>query len=155
MQDSVKQRIMAFIEYKGITKSKFETICSLSNGYLNQLRHSPSPDKLSQIASSFPELNTAWLLTGEGDMIRTPAQVTHGDYSPAVSGRGNAVTLPPSGDLSRALDEIAAQRRLTERAQLQIDRLLSIIEHMQASSPPYTEAQKNPAAAGSYSQNEP
>ena len=146
---------MSFIQYKGMTKSKFESICGLSNGYLNQLRYSPGPDKLSQIASSFPELNTAWLLTGEGDMIRTPAQVTHGDYSPAIAGRGNAVTFPPAGDLSRALDEIAAQRRLTERAQLQIDRLLSIIEHMQASSPPYTEAQKNPATAGSYSQNEP
>lgn len=155
MENTVKERLIRFIKAQGMTQRQFERTVHLSNGYVANISRGIGAEKLQQIASSFPELNTAWLLTGEGDMIRTPAQVTHGDYSPAVSGRGNAVTLPPSGDLSRALDEIAAQRRLTERAQLQIDRLLSIIEHMQASSPPYTEAQKNPATAGSYSQNEP
>lgn len=68
-----------------------------------------------------------WLLRGEGEMMRQPiTQTVNGDGNTSVAGNGNHV----NSDLGRALDEIAAQRRVTEKAQEQIDRLLSIIENM-------------------------
>lgn len=74
METSVKQRLINFIEYKGLSIRKFELTCGLSIGYMKSLRHAPSMDKLSMILSAYPDLNRAWLLTGEGDMIR-------GDYA--------------------------------------------------------------------------
>ena len=66
--------------------------------------------------------NDEWLLTGKGEMLRPIISQT-------VNGAGNN-SVNVNSDLSKALEEIAAQRRVTEKAQEQIDRLLSIIEKM-------------------------
>ena len=75
MNQTVKERLISFIKQLGIAQAKFEKQCGLANGYINNIRKSISPDKLQQIALTFPELNTGWLMTGEGDMLRsnTPA----------------------------------------------------------------------------------
>ena len=62
---------MEFIEYKNIKKRAFEEAVGLSNGYLNQLRNSPGVDKISAILETYPEINKVWLLTGEGEMLKT------------------------------------------------------------------------------------
>lgn len=72
-EDSVKQRLLAFMKYKKLSQSRFEKMVGLSNGYINSLRHSPSADKLSIILKTFPEVNRTWLLTGEGSMLSQPA----------------------------------------------------------------------------------
>lgn len=69
METSVKQRIVEYIKYKGLSHKRFETAAGLSNGYLNSLRHSPSPMKLQSIVEAFPDLNRDWLLTGNGYML--------------------------------------------------------------------------------------
>ena len=62
--------------------------------------------------------NDNWLLTGEGSMLSASDP--------------NSVSASSSADLSvalnKAMDEIAAQRRITEKSQQQIDRLLSLLE---------------------------
>lgn len=70
MENTVKERLIRFMKYKSIGQSKFEKLVGLSNGYINQLRNSPSPQKIQMIIEKFPELNQSWLLTGEGDMLR-------------------------------------------------------------------------------------
>jgi phage repressor protein C with HTH and peptisase S24 domain len=67
---SVKERLKAFIRHIGIRQSAFEARCSLSNGYINSISVSISNDKLENISKEFPELNTVWLIMGEGDMIK-------------------------------------------------------------------------------------
>lgn len=67
--ESVKHRLLKYIEFKGLTKASFQKAAGLSNGYLDKLRQSPSPDKIEQISNSYPDLNRVWLLTGEGDML--------------------------------------------------------------------------------------
>lgn len=52
------------------------------------------------------------------------------DFKVAVTGDNNITGNHVNSDVGKALDEIAAQRRMTEKAQEQIDRLLSIIEKM-------------------------
>lgn len=71
MEVSVKQRLIQFIKYKGIGQGKFEKTVGLSNGYINQLRHSPSPQKIQMIIGTYPDLNQSWLLTGEGEMLNS------------------------------------------------------------------------------------
>ncbi len=79
MEQSVKQRLVLFINQKGLSVNKFETLCGLSNGYMSKLRHQPSLDKLSNILSAFPELSRTWLLTGEGEMLTGEGTTTAGD----------------------------------------------------------------------------
>ena len=75
METTVKQRLIRFYESKRLSKSEFERLCGLSNGYIDKLRHSPSAAKLESIYLRFPDLNRVWLLTGEGEMLNT-ADVT-------------------------------------------------------------------------------
>ena len=74
MERTVKQRIIEFVKYKGIGQTKFEKAVGLSNGYLNQLRHAPSYEKIQMIIGAFPDLNEVWLLTGEGEMLKSEAR---------------------------------------------------------------------------------
>lgn len=69
MKTNAKERIMQFLKYKGIAQGKFEKMAGLSNGYISNLKSNPSPEKLMNILSAFPEINQTWLLTGEGEML--------------------------------------------------------------------------------------
>lgn len=62
--------------------------------------------------------NDNWLLTGEGSML----SASEPDSISASS------STDISAVLNKAMDEIAAQRRITEKSQQQIDRLLSLLE---------------------------
>ena len=65
-----------FIESKKISINRFEKETGLSTGYVNNIRVSMQPDKVQRISLKFPDLNTGWLLTGEGEMLK-------GEASPA------------------------------------------------------------------------
>lgn len=69
MEQSVKERLMSFINYKGLSQGRFERLVGFSNGYLDKLRHAPSVAKTQIIIDTFPDLNRTWLLTGEGEML--------------------------------------------------------------------------------------
>jgi transcriptional regulator with XRE-family HTH domain len=63
-------RLKYFIEYKGISIRKFSELTGISHSLINKI-NSIGSDKLENILSSFPELNAEWLLTGNGEMIKT------------------------------------------------------------------------------------
>ena len=69
MEESVKERLIAFMKRNKISQGRFEKACGLSRGYINNLRHAPSSDKLQRIFSAFPKMSRTWLLTGEGEML--------------------------------------------------------------------------------------
>lgn len=69
---TVKDRILQFCNAVGVRPGRFERECGLSNGYLSKLRNEPSRDKIGIIASTYPNLNIDWLLTGEGNMLKEP-----------------------------------------------------------------------------------
>ena len=71
MEETVKDRLTRFRQYKKLGQGKFEKLSGLSNGYLTQLRKAPGSEKLQKILCAFPDLNRTWLLTGEGDMLDT------------------------------------------------------------------------------------
>lgn len=69
-QNSVKNRLLDFLKYKGISQSKFEQQCGISNGYVNNIRKGIKNEMFDKkIAPNFPELSKAWLLLGEGSML--------------------------------------------------------------------------------------
>ena len=71
MEQTVKERLIIFMRKKGLSQKRFEQAVGLSNGYINQLRHSPSATKLQRIIDAFPDLNDKWLMTGQGEMLKT------------------------------------------------------------------------------------
>ncbi len=116
MQQTVKERISEFIKFKKISSRAFETRCNLSNGYLRQLKSSPTADKIEIILSAFPELRREWLMTGEGEMLKAAvSQSSQGDNSPNLNGEN--ITYSDTQVIGKFLDEIAEQRKLTESAQ--------------------------------------
>ena len=71
MDTNVKERLIAFIEYRSISKNKFETMCGLSRRYVSNISQSISPEVSKRISLTFPELNMGWVLTGEGEMLNS------------------------------------------------------------------------------------
>ena len=127
MNESVKERLIAYLSKKGVNKSEFGRSIGVSAAFVTSIRQSIQPDKLERISKNYPDLNIDWLLTGNGEMLYPSInQTVNGDGNTAVAGNGNHVNT----ELGKALEEIAAQRRVTEKAQEQIDRLLGIIERM-------------------------
>lgn len=76
---------MEFIKEKDISNRKFLLKCGLSETYISTLTGNPSGDTLKKIESAYPELNTDWLLTGEGEMLKVPATLTV--YNPSSEER--------------------------------------------------------------------
>ncbi len=78
MCKTVKERLAAFIEFKGLSKNKFEQMCGLSRRYASNISRSIQPDKIEKISLAFPDLNTGWLLTGEGGMLKDAGESPEG-----------------------------------------------------------------------------
>lgn len=68
---SVKQRLISFAKSQEKSVRAFEIKCGLTIGYINAIRVSISPDKIQSIVSHYPALNTEWLMTGEGAMLKS------------------------------------------------------------------------------------
>jgi transcriptional regulator with XRE-family HTH domain len=78
METTPGKRVRMFREAKGYkTASAFAEAAGLKVATLSSIetdRTSPSFDILAILATSFPDLNTDWLLTGKGDMLRPAAE---------------------------------------------------------------------------------
>jgi len=68
---SVKERIMAFVKSQRISNSEFCRTIGVSNAFISSMRVSLQPDKIESIALNYPQLNVDWLLTGEGQMLKS------------------------------------------------------------------------------------
>lgn len=68
---SVKERLIEFLSHEGIGQKRFAESIGMSSGYVNAIRKSIQPDTVHKIAMQYPSLNTGWLLTGEGEMLKS------------------------------------------------------------------------------------
>lgn len=71
MTRTIKDRIAEFVEYKGISMRSFERNANISNGYINNIKASPSSTVLQKIINTYEELNPLWLTTGVGEMLKS------------------------------------------------------------------------------------
>lgn len=99
---NLKNRLIQFIEYKGFTIQSFEGRVGLSNGAVSKMGDGTRRSTLDKISTAFPELNTAWLLTGEGEMLNksnenkekaeAPAAPSYTTYLLPMSAMGGSLT---------------------------------------------------------------
>lgn len=68
----MKERLLKFLAYLGIGQKKFEQNTGLSNGFVNSVKDNITLKSLNKISAAYPELNTDWLQTGNGEMIAAP-----------------------------------------------------------------------------------
>ena len=67
---STKERILQYLDNKGITKYKFYQETGISNGALSQMK-GLSESSIVKILSKYEDLSAEWLFRGEGDMLRS------------------------------------------------------------------------------------
>lgn len=108
----MKERLMEFIKEKDISNRKFLLKCGLSETYISTLTGNPSGDTLKKIEAAYPELNTDWLLTGEGEMLKVPAVVTV--YNPTSEernevGEGVDMSVIPAEVVEEIKAEVVAE----------------------------------------------
>lgn len=70
----VKERIKEYLDYKGISDYRFEKNMSLSKGYINKAKN-PTSDVLVKMCGIYTDLSPEWLLTGEGEMIKSDSKM--------------------------------------------------------------------------------
>ena len=71
MEDTVKQRLVKYLKFKGLGQNKFEAMAGIGNGYISNLKKAPGTGHLTKILNAAPDLNERWLMTGEGEMLKT------------------------------------------------------------------------------------
>lgn len=66
---NLSERIYKYLEYKNITPKEMEVRARLSNGAVSKMGDGTRRSTIDKVSKAFPDLNTVWLLTGEGDML--------------------------------------------------------------------------------------
>ena len=66
----MKERLTEFLAYLEIGQDKFAKNVGLSRGYVNNITDNITLKTLNKISAVYPELNTEWLKTGNGKMIK-------------------------------------------------------------------------------------
>ena len=132
MATTVKERLTSYLKLKRIPKSEFGLTIGTSASYVTSMRDteraSIGNDKVERIRKHYPDLNIEWLLTGEGNMLNDVgiSQSVNGNDNVTLAGHNMKVESDKL--LEKAFDEIKAQREMTQKAQEQVDRLLTILE---------------------------
>lgn len=72
---SVKDRLLDFVAYTGLSRRKFQERINVSNSYIQNISEGIGADVMNRISIQFPDLNTSWLLTGEGEMLNSSCDV--------------------------------------------------------------------------------
>ncbi len=129
MQETVKQRLVRYLECKKIGRNKFEMMAGMSQGYITNLKNAPKEQQLVKILQSAPDLNRVWLLTGEGDMLVSPskadnckAEIAKGEgISAAIVRMMNERQIAPYGMLADKDREIAELNRQIGRLEAQLE----------------------------------
>ena len=84
MENTTKERLIEFLKSENIGQNTFEKKVGWSTGYINNIKSSIGSDKISSIIKEYPLLNLSWLLTGEGEMLRTATDDSAADKQKAL-----------------------------------------------------------------------
>lgn len=65
----IKERFKKFIAYKRLSQRRFQASIGVSSSYINGITDGIGAEVLRKVSIEYPELNTDWLLTGNGEML--------------------------------------------------------------------------------------
>ena len=73
---TTKERILQLLEYKGVVKDKFFNKIGMTYGsFKGDAKKTPiNSAAIENIFAEFPDVSLEWLLTGNGEMIKTTNQ---------------------------------------------------------------------------------
>lgn len=152
----VKDRLTAYLKHKKMGMREFSRLCDIGISVLSRISETTSPKTLRKIDEK-SDLNTDWLLYGEGKMLKPKKVVaaatanedvvqTNGDNSPLIQLKDLEITLkddvlPAKGGNAtskkaegREEDHVAEVERLKElllEADLEIANLRGKIEEQE------------------------
>ena len=124
---TIKDRILQFLSAENIAKAQFERQCGFSNGYINSIKEGIGAEKLERILREYPVLSREWLLSGVGEMYIADREISKVAEEDTLDGAKSFQLL--SSITKSLINEISAQRRVTEKAQEQIDRIITLLEN--------------------------
>lgn len=124
---TTKERLKKFIEHKQISVRFFESSVGLSHGYVNNIRVSIQPDKMEKIALRYPDLNTGWLYTGNGNMLNEESDLNLDSDMITMSREAFAVIKQQADSQS---ETILSQQRTIELMQRTIESMQRVIEEI-------------------------
>lgn len=76
--ETLKDRLTRFIEASGYSVREFERVIGVSNATITHVKDSLSANLKERISANFQRLNMEWLLTGEGNMLKSISDVAEG-----------------------------------------------------------------------------
>ncbi len=137
----IKERILQFIDYKGVVKERFyEKIGMTSANFRGKAKETPiNSTAIENILSEFPDLNLEWLITGKGEMILGNTQnvdISNSNNKNLNNINGSSNVTISQNDISeiieiqREMNSIikTTQNQLTE-SQKQVNTLLEILKN--------------------------
>lgn len=68
----IKERVLQYADFKGIGKERFAKSIGMTYGSFkgSQKKTSLNSDALDNILSNYPDINSEWLITGNGEMVK-------------------------------------------------------------------------------------
>lgn len=122
-------------ERKVYSDADLARILGISRGEMSNVMSGKRPVSkriVDSLSTNFPEINTVWLLTGDGEMIKDVSAISDG-HSISIAGeeiKENNIRVNTDETIAKLLNEVAEQRKLTEIALKQNTDLIAIIAEM-------------------------
>ncbi|MDR1646038.1 MAG: helix-turn-helix transcriptional regulator [Tannerellaceae bacterium] len=85
----VKQRILQFVDYLGLTKRQFYSIVGVSRGTLES-NTGITEDIVAKFIAAYPDVSITWLITGKGEMLKSDRE----EPPPIDDANTNFITIP-------------------------------------------------------------
>ena len=77
IESEIKDRILRLLTNENLSSSKFAEIVGVQRSSISHIlsgRNKPSLDFLQKVLSSFPSINSDWLIIGKGEMFKNLRQ---------------------------------------------------------------------------------
>jgi|GEM_PF-670002 len=112
---TIQERILQLLEKKEVTPYKFCKDLGFSMGYLDK-RGAIGTDKYLKIIKYFPEISPMWLLSGEGDMLKSELneqKFSNNDKYTASLEKINALQEDKIANLEKTIKELKSKLQKT------------------------------------------